>query len=233
VKFSRFEFKFSEERVVSSKFVKVLSPYLHLDPFSQNGSYRVDSIYFDCHALKDFRDKQNALLERGKFRLRSYGNITSQKVVFLEYKGKLGDFVVKDRIQLTRRMVDDILQGIPLVNVLEDRILEFSPKIIKELINRPTLKPLTIVSYDRSAYFYIHDDRVRITHDTHVVSGPFSPSYRRKDLNSMRGGRSVVELKFLNSLPAVFNQHIKHLGLSRVSNSKAEFSFTENNINWV
>lgn len=233
MKFSRFEFKFSEELVVAQKFIKTLMPYLQLDPFSQNGSYRVDSIYFDCHALKDFRDKQDALLARGKFRLRSYGNITNQKDVYLEYKGKVGDFVIKDRIQISRNLVDEILMGIPLIDVLGDRVLDFSPVIVKELIKRPTLKPLTIVSYDRSAYFYIHDDRVRLTHDSNVSSASFSPYYKRKDLNPMRGGRSVIELKFLKSLPSIFNQHIKYLGLSRVSNSKAEFSFTENFVKWI
>jgi hypothetical protein len=232
MKFSRFEFKFAEERVVATKFVNSFGDYLVPDSYSHSGPYRVDSIYFDCHSLKDFNDKQNALLVRGKCRLRAYGNIFDSNNVFLEYKGKQGDFVTKERILLNEISLKRVLQGIPLSDALGDQLLEFSPKIIKEVVRRPTLRPLSIVSYDRAAFFFKHDQRIRMTLDTNIMSSSFKPYYKKLDLSNMRGGKSVIELKFLKALPVFVNDQIKHFGLSRVSNSKAEFSFSENSIRW-
>ena len=98
---------------------------------------------------------------------------------------------------------------------------------------RPTLKPLTIVSYDRTAFILKIDDRIRLTIDSDIRSKRYVGPYNRKDLFSMRGGLSVMELKFEKDLPKIINEAIKKLDMVRVSNSKAEFSFEENAIHWI
>lgn len=49
----------------------------------------------------------------------------------------------------------------------------------------------------------------------------------------MRGGKSIMELKFEKDLPKIINETIKQLNMTRVSNSKAEFSFEENAVHWI
>ena len=233
MKFERFEFKFSEEHVKLIDFLNRIEFSMKKDPYCADGPYTVDSIYFDCKFLKDFHDKQNALLVRGKFRLRAYGNIFHAKKVFLEYKGKHGDFVIKERIEITSEMVKMILNGAPISTILGKNINGFSYSVARELLMRPTLKPLTIVSYDRTAFILKIDDRIRLTIDSDIRSKRYVGPYNRKDLFSMRGGLSVMELKFEKDLPKIINEAIKKLDMVRVSNSKAEFSFEENAIHWI
>ena len=233
MKFERFEFKFSEEHVKLIDFINRIDFSMKKDLYCANGPYTVDSIYFDCKSLKDFHDKQNALLVRGKFRLRAYGNIFHAKKVFLEYKGKQGDFVIKERIEISSEKVKMILNGSPISTILGRDIKGFSYSVMRELLMRPTLRPLTVVSYNRAAFIFKIDERVRLTIDSDIRSKKYVGLYDRKDLYSMRGGKSIMELKFEKDLPKIINETIKQLNMTRVSNSKAEFSFEENAIHWI
>ena len=72
-----------------------------------------------------------------------------------------------------------------------------------------------------------------MTLDSDIRSKRYAGLYDRKDLYSMRGGKSIMELKFEKDLPKIINETIKQLNMTRVSNSKAEFSFEENAVHWI
>jgi len=231
MKLERFEFKFAVESVIAEKFYNDISNFINYDSHSKKGFYRVDSIYFDDHVLKDFHDKQNALLKRGKFRFRAYENFSRSKKFFLEYKGKHGDFVIKERITIGKDIVQKVLNG-NYINSFYNYLIDkkMTPEIIAEFIKRPTLKPLSIVSYQRSAFIDKNNPNVRITFDKNIKSSSFIKNYNDYSLHMMRGGLTIIELKFERELPTYMHNAIKNFEFQRVSNSKAEFSFSENNI---
>jgi len=229
--FKRYEFKFLADEYLLEAFISSFGEALQRDAnFYEPIGYRVDSIYFDCIQLKDFFDKEEAILKRGKFRLRGYDNLFRSARQLLEYKAKFGDFVHKERIPISHSEFEYIL---------DSSLFDFGLKIasnclpaqIREILSRPTLLPRTIVSYYRKAYFFAGDSRVRVTVDTNIRSGLFARPYRRGDLYSFRGGLSVLEIKFEKHLPLLLSQRIKEFELERQSNSKAALSFSENRIN--
>jgi hypothetical protein len=229
--FSRFEFKFVEEAQKLCDFMASLSDFIEYDENSKglDNGYRVDSIYFDCSRLKDYADKEEALFKRGKFRLRSYGNIFTTDPVFLEYNGKIGDYVAKERLSLSR--VDtNVILNTSMFDFFSKRLWSWQKDIVKEGLFRPTLYPKTIVSYYRKAAFFAYDRRVRLTLDTNVRANQYKKSYHREGLFPLRGGLAVLEIKFDKKMPMVLNERIKSFGLARKSNSKAALSFSENHL---
>ena len=235
MKFKRFEYKFIVDPVIALKISADLLNDMEIDSYAKcTSGYNVHSIYFDDFYLNDFRNKQDALLIRGKFRLRSYKNISqSNKNVFLEYKGKYGDFVIKERQIISENIVNEILSGVPIFSFFNDISKDFSYYVLKDLFLRPTLKPLSIVTYDRLPMVDKMDSRVRVTFDTNIRSSVFMKNYSNFSLRPMRGGNTVIELKFHKDLPRFLHLMIKKYNLQRLSNSKAEFSFVENGIRYV
>jgi len=225
--FKRFEFKFAQEKYILDEFMKAAKEYLLPDTNSEAAPYRVDSVYFDCKDYHDYHDKVNGNLIRGKFRVRSYGNIEQSKSIFIEYKGKNGDFVNKIRVPITLDDYHEIIKS-SIFDFELKNFLPFPKYILSEIYRRPSLQPKTIVTYERKGFFYMWDSRVRITIDTDIRSCAFSEVYSHNEMFQMRGGLSVMEIKFENNLPLVINEKIKEFNLLRVSNSKAEFSFSEN-----
>ena len=161
--------------------------------------------------------------------MRAYGNVFKENEVFLEYKGKHGDFVFKPRLKLSRQHLETILkQSLWEFAITKDWRFDYA--ISKEALTRPTLSPKSIVSYFGAPYTYLLDHHVRITLDSAIKTGPYKQNYDRNNLNLFRGGRSVLEIKFRNSLPVVIHHAIKEFNLQRQSNSKAALSFSENGI---
>jgi len=235
MKFERFEYKFAIDPTIAQKIKFNLTSNMEIDTNAKNMSgYNVHSIYFDDIYLNDFRNKQDALLVRGKFRLRSYDQITPlNKNVFLEYKGKHGDFVIKERQIISDDMLDNLLSGTPLQSYYNNLSKSFSFDVLKDLILRPTLKPLSIVTYNRFPLVGKTDNRIRVTFDTDIRSSGYNKNYTNFSLKPMRGGLTVIELKFYKDLPNYLHNVIKKYNLQRLSNSKAEFSFLENGIRYV
>ncbi len=235
MKFERFEYKFIVDPVIAGKISSDLANDMEVDSYAKcTSGYDVHSIYFDDFYLNDFRNKQDALLIRGKFRLRSYKHISQfNKNVFLEYKGKYGDFVIKERQIISEIIVNKILSGVPMFSFFNEISANFSCHVLKDLLLRPTLKPLSIVTYDRLPMVDKIDKRVRVTFDTNIRSSVFMKNYHNLSLRPMRGGHTVIELKFYKDLPRFLHLIIKKYNLQRLSHSKAEFSFVENGIRYV
>lgn len=235
MKFERFEYKFAVDPTIAMKIRFDLASSMELDTNAKiKSGYSVHSIYFDDIYLNDFRNKQDALLVRGKFRLRSYNQITPlNKNVFLEYKGKYGDFVIKERQIISENILDSLLSGTPLQSYYNNLSENFSFTVLKDLILRPTLKPLSIVTYNRLPLVGKIDNRIRVTFDTDIRSSGYNKNYTNFSLKPMRGGLTVIELKFCKDLPSFLHNVIKKYNLQRLSHSKAEFSFVENGIRYV
>lgn len=74
-------------------------------------SYDVSSIYFDDYKLSAFHAKVDGLYERQKIRIRSYSKEFQNSPLFLEQKKRRGEFISKNRIEISDRELSDALSG--------------------------------------------------------------------------------------------------------------------------
>ncbi len=84
-----------------------------LDPMARQagGSYLVHSQYFDTPHLKCYFDKVEGVKRRFKLRIRWYGGLQPDAIVFLERKEKVLDPLAKTRVRMQARQVPLLLRG--------------------------------------------------------------------------------------------------------------------------
>lgn len=162
-----------------------------------NGSYRVNSLYFDAPDDSAFRQKIEGVDRREKFRLRYYGD--DLRFIRLEKKLKQGGLCAKYAARLTLEQANALLKGEFdfLLRSGDPLLLEFYSKLWGRL-----LRPRAVVCYDREAFLFAPGN-VRVTIDRALHAGLsvgefLSPTSRRLPTNP---GLAVLEIKYDAFLP--------------------------------
>lgn len=142
-----------------------LSAVAKPDPYAQNGSYTVRSLYFDTAQDTALREKLDGVRCREKFRIRLYNGDSS--LIRLEKKSKVGSLCHKDSVPLTREQAVALSRGeyfwmaqtdVPLIAELYVKMLHQG------------LRPRTIVEYTREPFVF-HPGNVRVTLDYDLRTG--------------------------------------------------------------
>ena len=223
--FQRFEFKYVVPNRVALSIRDEVKEFLVPDPYLEKTgqeSYVVRSLYFDNPSADFFYEKTDGLKTRRKYRLRAYGS-TKNSVTnfFLEQKGRHNEKTFKHRKPFDISELDrfDTDGGILW---LEDRFSEhqFLKDYVFDTIRRG-LRPSVVVEYQRQPFISTHDVYFRITFDSELkclASTELFPM--TEDLTQCIPGCTVIELKFLRSIPRWFHKIIQNFELRRVSISK-------------
>jgi|TARA_Y100000294_G_C8550107_1_gene334931 hypothetical protein len=223
--FQRFEFKYVVPNQVALAIRDEVKEFLVLDPnLEKTGqeSYVVRSLYFDNPSADFFYEKTDGLKTRRKYRLRAYGSTRSAvSNFFLEQKGRHNEKTFKHRkpfdiSELTHFYADG---GIPW---LENRFSEhqFIKDYVFDTIRRG-LQPSVVVEYQRRPFISKQDVYFRITFDSDLTClGSQELFPETQDLLRCIPGCTVIELKFLRSIPRWFHRIIQNFELRRVSISK-------------
>jgi hypothetical protein len=179
------------------------------DPYAdENSSYHVRSLYFDDIHETALREKLAGNSERYKYRIRIY-NYQDNPIKF-EKKYKIGQYIGKQSISLTRGEYDSIMAG--EFDFLKDR----NEKLAKELyleMKTFLLRPRVIVDYIREAYVSPFEN-CRITFDKDLKAGlmlkdifdanaPVMPMYDT--------GLMVLEIKFNRYLPEFIKRVLNNI----------------------
>ena len=178
-----------------------LGPLLRKDRnVTERGAYTVRSLYFDDYGNTAYNDKYLGGVERQKFRIRIYNG--SDGVINLEHKTKWCSYVEKHSVRLSRRQVDDILQGRydGLLNCPEPLYRVFYHECRTKM-----LRPRVIVDYEREPYVLAAGE-VRITFDTHVraaLGGWDIFDDRLAAMELLEPHLLVMEVKFTAFLPSL------------------------------
>lgn len=193
-----------------------LESLLKLDKHSQNGYYKVRSLYFDSWNNKDFVQKLDGVERRRKIRLRIYDE--QQNNAKFEIKEKYGAYQKKDSLIVDRAAAQEYMRG-------EYRsLLEHDEETAIKLYSRLTLGaycPTAIVEYERRAYTY-SEFSTRITFDQNVRTSeafldlyssdiPFVPVYM---------DQVILEVKFNGVLLESVKSILGKYNLNNVSVSK-------------
>jgi hypothetical protein len=172
--------------------------HLRPDPHGEDGCYRVTSVYCDTPTFDVFHRTDG--YRGSKLRLRRYG---SAPFVFLERKVKKGDRVRKRRVEVAPeelpRLSSYVAGEIPPAGWAAGWFLD---KALKKRV-APTCR----VGYLRTAFFGVTGGQsVRMTIDESLIGVPargWEAIPLQEGLDLLPGG-ALLELKFQDSIPALF-----------------------------
>jgi len=176
-RFNRFELKYLITLREAERFKDALRAYLLPDDHG-DGSYALNSLYYDSPDLRFFWEKMDGIKFRRKLRIRHYDNgepITDDTPVFLEIKQRL------DRVTQKRRAVLAYRDALRFCNLREhpDCDPQDAPVIeeVEAMLWQYNLQPTSFVRYQRQALIGTdYDIGLRVTFDTALA-------YRTNGLN--------------------------------------------------
>ena len=183
-----------------------------------DGSYCVNSIYFDNFNDKALREKRNGLAKREKLRIRYYNEDDSY--IRLEKKMKFGSLCKKVSAPLTQSECAKLLGG----DV--SWMLRHASPLINELyckMRHELLRPRVLVSYIREPYVYPAGN-VRVTLDSDIRTSlyhvPRPETKTRGILASETPQAVILEVKYDAFLPDVIARLVQMDGVFLQSFSK-------------
>lgn len=193
-----------------------LSAVMCIDQYAKNGSYTVNSLYFDTPDNRALREKINGVGHREKFRLRYYNNDTS--AVLLEKKLKTGGLCAKLQAELALEDTLALVHG-------KYKIFERNcPPLLLELYQKMAvqgLRPRTIVQYTREPFVYAPGN-VRVTLDHHIRTGTISCEFLDHGCCTIPipNDSAVLELKWDSFLPSIIRDIVQNPGTRTAAFSK-------------
>lgn len=224
----RREFKY----LVSNKYLddirNELLPYVELDKYASinnDHQYIVRSIYYDSFNLDYYREKIEGLKVRKKLRVRGYNNLQDNNIVFLEIKRKYENFIDKHRSKVYYKNLDDLF----FTGNMESYVIQEKESSLDDAkrfffhINKKQLKQISLVVYDREAFFSKFDSNIRITFDKNLrfSSLPsFTDLYEESILKPALRNYFVLEIKFYQGFSEHLQKIINKFKLTRLAVSK-------------
>jgi len=221
--FKRFEMKFVLTKIQFDSLIPMLSDYMNLDAYCQNGKdYHINNIHYDTSDSSLIRASLLKPYYKEKFRLRSYGDIpTLEDKVFLELKKKIAGVVNKRRAVMTLQEANDFMQSgkRPLVsNYINKQVLNEIEYFLKQNEIHPTL----YISYKRIAYFAKTDKNFRITFDSDIRTRREDLSFRKGNYGSnlLEENQFLMEIKITDSVPVWLVDILTNLKIYKTNFSK-------------
>lgn len=174
------------------------------DTHTENGKYKIRSLYFDTLADKALKEKIDGVNIREKFRIRYYNGDLS--FIRLEKKSKVNGLCRKESTPLSVESVQAILDGGYGMPIGENHplVAEFYSKITGGL------RPKTIVDYTREPFVFAPGN-VRITLDYNICSGLQNIDFLNPDSVTVSVGNApiILEVKWDEFLPDIIRDAVQ------------------------
>ena len=231
-RFLRYEFKYDFANKQRNDIESELQHFMQLDPFVEDHSdkkYFVRSLYFDTPNLAAYDEKTDGIKYRKKFRLRTYSEDTHCGVpIFLEQKGRVNNYVFKERSILPESLQAILRNGVTrrfVKSVLATRLSRVPKEVFQKFVFQVLylrLQPAVLVDYHRRPYVSRYDLEFRLTFDDGLHGMPSSILFPKRTSLRRRliPGYTILEIKFLSHIPAWFHRLIRTYDLERFSLSK-------------
>lgn len=211
---SAYEWKFLVDELQAQQIESALRTVLVPDPHGhagQHGGYSVTTYYFDTPNWDVLRGLGRHKLQ--KYRLRRYG---ASAEYFLERKMKHGRKVRKRRDSVTAERLGRALGR------EETAALDAAHWFGRQL-RRFEMSPTCRVHYERRAYYGDSPEgRLRLTFDRELFAAPvdgWSLNVTREAI-PLLADRVICELKYVDTMPAIFKQVIQDFQLNSGGFSK-------------
>jgi hypothetical protein len=224
----RREYKYLAPVEIIDDLRSTMFPYVELDKYAAirpQKEYTVRSIYYDTLDLDFYYEKLEGIKNRNKIRIRCYNELNNQNIAFLEIKRRLENFIDKHRSPTIFENLDDLfytgdIQSYILQKDFDsmDNAKRFFFQVYKNF-----LKPISLIVYDREAFFSKFDSNIRITFDKNLryTSFPdFSSFYNDQGLRPALPKYFILEIKFYKGYSEHFQKIINQFGILRLAISK-------------
>jgi hypothetical protein len=185
------------------------------------GDYHIRSLYFDDYHDTALYEKQSGILHRKKYRIRIYN--LSSKVIKLEKKSKVGQFIHKESFLLSKE------QALKILRFEYDFLLSLDSKLAIEFyydLKNKLFRPKVIVDYVREAYI-MGPQNIRVTFDKHLKTGLSSVDLFSKDLSLVSAvdePYTIIEIKYTHMLPDYIKSVLQVESSQRLAISKYVYS---------
>lgn len=195
--FKRYEIKFVLNPAQFETLYPMLREKMQEDEY---GVYPICNIYFDTPEYRLIRHSLDKPVYKEKFRLRSYGTISKDDMMFAEIKKKYKGVVYKRRVTLRGGDYEKLFKEGDAA--IDNR--QIQEEIIQFFHTYHNLAPKVFIGYDRIALAGTGDDHtLRVTFDRNI-------SYRETGLSLCKDGAVspvlpkeaiVMEIKVTHALP--------------------------------
>ena len=220
--FCRYEIKY----IISDDFryfKRQLGDFMEADKFSRDDNfYSICNIYYDTPDNDIIRKSIEKPVYKEKLRLRSYGCVNEDDIVFFEIKKKVDGRVYKRRTQLTLAEAYDYINTGQMPEAKGTLDKQIKNEIDFFVHKYRTIIPNVFISYDRVALYGIQDKSFRVTFDANIRS-------RRYDVGLDKGiygdlllptGFWLMEVKTKDTIPLWFVRLLSDKKIYPVSFSK-------------
>ncbi len=183
------------------------------------GFYNIRSLYFDDYDNSCYKDNENGVDDREKYRIRIYNH--SVERITLELKQKIRGKTSKRSCPLTLLQCRKLIEGgIPDDIKPDQQVLHRLAYLMAVRLMRPAI----IVDYDRVPYVYrLEDANVRVTFDSNIMSAGDVSSFLNDKIYGrgvLPAGQALMEVKFDSFLPDEIYSLLQLQGLAVSTFSK-------------
>ena len=213
--FQRYEIKYLIHTHQYHQILQAMAPYMEPDAYPR---CHIRNIYYDTPDYRLIRASLEKPVYKEKLRLRSYGPVSPNDVVFLELKKKYCSTVYKRRISLSCHQAEMVMgQGLPLPQ---------SNQIAREIdyVRQfyPHLAPAMFLSYRREAWQSCGGDSLRITFDYELLAREEALSLTAPVFGTplLKEGQYLMEVKAPGAIPLWLVRLLSQLGVYKTSFSK-------------
>lgn len=211
-------------------------PFVEHDKYSlsrPNYEYTIRSIYYDTRKLTFYHEKLEGVKNRKKLRIRGYNEFSENSIVLLEIKRRLNDFIDKNRAIMNYRDLNVLFETCDIeqyVTCKDENNLNDAKRFFYNYTKK-SLMPISLVVYDREAFFSKFNPNIRITFDKNLRYKSFPVFADLFDENGLKpteimSRNFLLEMKFHNGYPEAFQKIINKFKLKRMPFSKYEVCVT-------
>jgi hypothetical protein len=200
----KYAISYPEYMTVRDRLCKIMTSDPHA---SDDGSYRIRSIYFDNSDDKALKEKIDGIGKREKFRIRYYNDDFS--FINLEKKMKIDSLCLKYDARISEAECRMLLEG------STGWMKEHPSGLVHELYAKmryERLRPKVLVSYMREPYVYPAGN-VRITFDSDIRTSLFSRRFLTDEVSDISATDApqdmILEVKYDAFLPGIIQDLIQ------------------------
>ena len=219
--FNRFESKYLLTEEQRNDFISAVGEHLVKDKYDK---YTICNIYLDTDNFWFIEHSLDKPVYKEKLRIRSYGTVDDDSIVFFEIKKKFRKIVYKRRITIpfgeAKDYVEKGIKPVSLSGYTEHQIFNEIDFLMQKY--KPT--PKLFLAYDRVAYSDNRFSGFRVTFDKDI-RGRWNNITLKSDtdnelLDTGIENYSVMELKCEGAMPLSYVNILRELGIHQVSFSK-------------
>lgn len=212
--------------ILRQRFRAAMKPDTH----ASGGQYRITSLYFDDIYGTGYNDKLNGVLNRKKYRIRTYN--FDKNFIRLEEKRKDDNVGYKKSAVLTFEEYEKMIRG-DYAFLADEKFSETAGEDFFASASTVGLKPSVIVDYIREPYV-CEAGNVRITFDMKISAGSrngdifdekmvFSPVFPE--------GTVILEVKYDDFMPIYIEELLS--GLPILQEAVSKYAYCRDRLNLI